>query len=405
MVCLISIFSQVQAAAPMVNMTVTNAEVRDVLTALASVGQVSIVADDSVTGKVTIQLQNIPFETALELVTKTKGLTYQRIGEVIVVAAADKMSKSFGTIQIIKLNYANAEEVRKSLSVVVPDDRLKVDTATNSLVFMGSPGETEQIRTSLKELDIPFQQVSLEAQVVAMNKNASKDLGVDWSWSETPTYPEYEPADTTTTVNSDGSTTVTTSSHATYTRTEHSGTIRFGRSPLGIPYEFYYKAKISALISNGNAQILAKPKITAINGKEAKILIGDRIPVLSEKTENGKTTSTIEYIDAGIKLNFTPQINADGQITAKVHTEVSTPTLVPEMKAYRITTREAETEVRMKDGETMVIGGLIGGEESGGKNKVPFLGDLPILGKLFQSTHTSKSETEVVIFLTAQIVK
>jgi type IV pilus secretin PilQ/predicted competence protein len=405
MVCLISIFSLVQAAAPMVNMTVTNAEVRDVLTALASVGQVSIVADDSVTGKVTIQLQNIPFETALELVTKTKGLTYQRIGEVIVVAAADKMSKSFGTVQIIKLNYANAEEVRKSLAIVVPDDRLKVDTATNSLVFMGSPGETEQIRTSLKELDIPFQQVSLEAQVVAMNKNASKDLGVDWSWSETPTYPEYEPADSTTTINPDGTKTTTSSSHDTYTRTENSGTIRFGRSPLGIPYEFYYKAKISALISNGNAKILAKPKITAINGKEAKILIGDRIPVLSEKTENGKTTSTIEYIDAGIKLNFTPQINADGQITAKVHTEVSTPTLVPEMKAYRITTREAETEVRMKDGETMVIGGLIGSEESGGKNKVPFLGDLPILGKLFQSTHTSKNETEVVIFLTAQTVK
>ena len=127
--------------------------------------------------------------------------------------------------------------------------------------------------------------------------------------------------------------------------------------------------------------------------------------MLLEKTENGKTTSTIEYIDAGIKLNYTPRINADGYITASVHTEVSTPTLVPEMKAYRVTTREAGTEVRMKDGETMVIGGLIGSEESGGKNKVPFFSDFPLLGKLFQSTHTAKSETEVVIFLTAQIVK
>lgn len=414
----VSSWSTVQAAASLVNMTVTDAQVRDVLTALASVGQVSIVADDSVTGKITIQLRQVPFETALALVTKTKGLTYQRVGEVIVVAAADKMTKSFGTVQIIRLNYAAAEDVKKSLALIIPDNRLKVDTATNSLIFFASPDENTQIRTTLQELDIPFQQVSLEAQVMAISKAASKDLGVDWNWQAAPQTAAYErdnwteqkvltDASGNTIYGDDGKPAYVDIQHRDWkvTRPGDYGVIQFGRGPNGWPYEFYYQAKISALISSGNAKILAKPKIVAINGKEAKILIGDRIPVLLEKTENGKTTSTIEYIDAGIKLNYTPRINADGQITAIVHTEVSTPTLVPEMKAYRVTTREAGTEVRMKDGETMVIGGLIGSEESGGKNKVPFLSEFPILGKLFQSTHTAKNETEVVIFLTAQIVK
>lgn len=380
------------AAGPLVNMNVVNTEVRDVLTALASVGGVSIVADDSAAGKITIQLTNIPFETALDLVTKTKGLSYQKIGHVIVVASPEKLSKGFGSVQVIKINYAKAADLKKTLALVVPEDRLKVDDAANAIIFNGSPGEAEAIRKTLAELDIPYQQISLEAQVVAINKNVSKDLGIDWSWSGLPAKTER---DTTTT---------STTTDTTITR-EYPGVIRFGRNPEGIPYEFTFQAKLSALVSKGDAKILAKPNITTIDGKEANILIGDRIPVLVDRTENGKTTTTIEYVDAGIKLKYTPRINADGQITAAVHTEVSTPTLVPEMKAYRITTREAETNVRMQDGETMVIGGLIGTEESGGKNRVPLLADLPILGKLFESVHKTKTETEVIIFLTARIVK
>lgn len=383
--------SPVQAAGPMINMNVTNAEVRDVLTALAGVGQVSIVADDSVTGKITITLHNIPFDTALELVTKTKGLVYQKIGEVIVVADGNKMSKGFGAMQIIKLKYASAEDIVNTVAFIFDQSqasattgaasgsRIKFDKATNSIIFLGTPAESEQVQRILAELDIPYQQVSVEAEVVALNKSVSKDLGIDWKLDID--------------IDTEGK------------RPANIGVIQYGRAPEGVPYQFYYRAKVSALVTDGKAKVLAKPKITAINGKEAKILIGDRIPVLTEKTENGTSTTTIEYVESGIKLIYTPQINADGQITAKVHTEVSTPTLVPEMKAYRITTREAETQVRMKDGETMVIGGLIGSEESGGKNRVPFLSDLPILGKLFQSVNKSKSETEVVIFLTARIIK
>ncbi|MCX7781220.1 MAG: type II and III secretion system protein [Negativicutes bacterium] len=387
LMCVFLAAAAARAAAP-VNMNVTNAEVRDVLTALAAVGGVNLVADDSVTGRITISLQNVSFDAALDIVARTKGLTYHKVGSILVVTSREKMNKGFGSIEIIKLNYAKAADVKKSLALVLPEDRLKVDEASNSLVFMGSTAEIAEVRRVLQELDIPFRQISLEAQVVAIDKKSSKDLGIDWQWSSIPN-----------SVNQSSTSADTASSEAQY-----GGVITFGKGPDG-PYEFRFAAKLSALLSSGNAKILAKPNITALDGQQARILIGDRIPVLVEKTENGKTTTTIEYVEAGIKLMFTPRINADGLITTDIQTEVSTPTLVPEMKAYRITTREAETRVRMKDGETMVIGGLIGTQESGGKNKVPFLADLPVFGKLFQSVHTTKQETEVMIFVTARIVK
>jgi type IV pilus assembly protein PilQ len=381
----------------LVNINVVNTEVRDVLTALSSVGGVSIAADDSVTGKITIRLNDVPFDTALDLVIKTKGLSYQRIGNVIVVATLERMNKSFGVTQIFKLNFAKADDVKKSLAAIVTEDRLKVDAATNSIVFSGLPGEIGAITQVLTELDIPYQQISLEAKVVAISKNATKDLGFDWQWSNLPTV-----AQTNTNTTAIGASTTNTT---TVTR-DYPGVISFGRNPEGQRFELDFQAKLSALISKGNAKILAKPNITTLNGREALILIGDKIPVLTEQTDSsGKTSTTVTYVDAGIKLQYTPRINSDGLITATVHTEVSSPTLVPEVKAYRITTRAADTNVRMRDGETMVIGGLIGSDESGGDNKIPGLSDLPILGALFKSTHTVKNETEVMIFLTAHIVK
>ncbi len=191
-ITLFIMLSPVQASGPMINMNVTNAEVRDVLTALAGVGQVSIVADDSVTGKITIKLNNIPFETALELVTKTKGLVHQKVGEVIVVADGNKMSKGFGVMQIINLKYASAEDVANTVAFIfdqsststttgaVSGSRIKFDKATNSIIFLGTPAESEQVQRILAELDIPYQQVSVEAEVVALNKSVSKDLGIDW---------------------------------------------------------------------------------------------------------------------------------------------------------------------------------------------------------------------------------
>ena len=182
------------------------------------------------------------------------------------------------------------------------------------------------------------------------------------------------------------------------------GIIRFGRSHEGYPFEFYYGAKINALVTDGKAKILSRPNVTTIAGHEAVINVGSSVPVPTVQTTNSTVTTSIEYRDAGIILKYTPRINADGTITAQIHTEVSTPQYVEDLRAYRFNTRSADTTVTVRDGEPMIIGGLIGAEESKSVSKIPFLGDLPILGALFRNHRKSKSESELIIFLTAHVL-
>ena len=286
---------------------------------------------------------------------------------------------------------------------------LTVDKATNSLLFYGTASEAQKVRAVLDQIDIPYEQVSLEAQVMSINKTDSKNLGIEWEWSKAPqSYEEYTPEKITIDGTS-GKITSTEPAEITRASSFNKGTtggiISFGRSPDGLPYEFYYAAKINALINNGKANILSKPKITTINGKEATINIGGEVPIPTLTVSDNTTTTTYEYKETGIILKYTPRVNDDGYITAKIHTEVSTPTYDADAKAYRFNKRSADTQVRLKDGETMVIGGLIGSDESKVMSKIPFLGDLPILGRFFSNVNNSKNESEVIIFVTARIVK
>lgn len=423
------------ADSPKVNMNVINGEVRDVLTALAAIGRINLVVDDTVSGTITIQLRDIPYETALDLVCKTKGLTYHQIDNVLVVGVSDQIGRGFGSVHLFKLHFINPDSVKDTvLSILFGEkkgqkettveensdnkkpkshkgftnetvtlreeiksrerstalDRLTIDYATNSLILYGTADEAQKIQKLLSELDIPYRQVALEAEVLAISKERNKDLGIEWLWDSTPQYAERT---------DDGE------GNATVTRTNNSGIIQFGRNPEGYPYEFYYQAKINALVSKGDAQVLAKPTVTTIDGKQAQILIGDRVPVLVDKIQDGTTTTTIEYVDAGIKLTYLPRINSDDFITVNVRTEVSSATLVSDMKAYKITTREAETSVRLQNGQTMVIGGLIGNTDSETRKAVPFFSNLPLIGTLFKNFSKSHNDTEVVIFLTPRIVK
>jgi type IV pilus assembly protein PilQ len=393
------IVSNVATATPQsIDLNFMDEDVRVVLHTLATIANVDIVIDDAIKGNVTLKLNDITFENALNLITSAKGLAYRKIGDSFIIDPTDMV-----ITEIYKLRYIRAIDIKKSLEPIMESLKLKteIDEVSNSLIVSGSPTGYTHLKTILTYLDTPQQQVTLEARVIAINKAKTKDLGIEWSWDVTPQYPEVE----TTAAVLDSNGHVATPANTTITRKENKGTMKFGSSPGGIPYEFYYQAKISALISNGNAKILANPKVTTINGKEARILIGDHIPVLTETVTDGKSTTTVQYVDAGIKLTYTPTITNDGTVIAKVRTEVSTPTLVSDIKNYRITTREAETTVCMKDGETMVIGGLIGNEESKTNNNVPFMSDLPLIGTLFKSVHNSKTETEVIIFLTAKVVK
>ncbi len=401
-------------AAP-IEMQVVEGDVRSVLMSLARAGHENIVLDDSVAGTVTLHVTEEPTKL-LRMVAASKGLVLVKEGTTYLVTTAAR-ADGLRSVHVYPVRHADPADIARAaeLSLRSAADkadaqqegaggsarRVLVDSATNSVLFYGTAAEAAGVAEVVRHLDCKPQQVSLEAKVVALSKDASKKLGVEWQWSSLPQYPDFE---------------------MTYRHkgTDHEvqekeikrhtqdgtvpGIIQFGRGPEGVPFEFYYSATIQALVTQGKAKMLARPNITTVQGREALINIGGEVPVPTQSVTNSTTTTTYTYRQAGIILRCTPRIHEDGRITATVHTEVSSPLYVEDIKAYRFQNRSADTTVSLRDGETMVIGGLIGSDESRTLSKIPFLGDLPILGTFFRSVRQSRSESEIMIFLTAHVI-
>lgn len=401
-------------------------DIKNLLTSIALANNLNIVISDEVQGNVSVKLSNINAQDMIKIIAENNNYTYQFKDNVIYISKGDKDINLY-TVQI---NYLELDKIAQTINLMLtgnlPDkiddkdkktainNKVMIDESENTISFYGTLKQYEQIKNFLQEQDKPQKQVSLEAKVTAIQKDAAKDLGVSWEWSKLPKSPEHEITYDTvkhTVINEDGSKEEITDYLPVDEVTRKwnddeniPGVIRFGKGVDGYPYEFYYAAKIDALISDGKANILARPNITTIQGKEAVINIGSEVPVPTVSTTNSTTTTSIKYREAGIILKCTPRVNEDGIITVKVHTEVSSPMYVEDMKAYRFQKRSADTIVRLKDGQTMVIGGLIGSDEAKQMSKIPFLGDIPILGNLFKHIQKSKSDTEVMIFLTAHEV-
>lgn len=401
-------------------------DIRNLLTSIALANNLNIVISDEVQGNVSVKLSNINAQDMIKIIAENNNYTYQFKDNVIYISKGDKDINLY-TVQV---NYLELDKIAQTINLMLtgnlPDkiddkdkktainNKVMIDESENTISFYGTLKQYEQIKNFLQEQDKPQKQVSLEAKVTAIQKDAAKDLGVSWEWSKLPQSPEHEITYDTvkhTVINEDGTKEEITDYLPVDEVTRKwnddeniPGVIRFGKGVDGYPYEFYYAAKIDALISDGKANILARPNITTIQGKEAVINIGSEVPVPTVSTTNSTTTTSIKYREAGIILKCTPRVNEDGIITVKVHTEVSSPMYVEDMKAYRFQKRSADTIVRLKDGQTMVIGGLIGSDEAKQMSKIPFLGDIPILGNLFKHIQKSKSDTEVMIFLTAREV-
>lgn len=380
-------------AADNVTMSIKDGEIRDVLTALSNLGEQSIVTDETVKGKISISFDNVPFDTALDLVTRTKGLAYRNVHGVIVVSSQEQISKYYGDVAVFKLNFAKAEDAKTILKDIIKGEGagLSVDPITNSIVFTGNRADEQKVRDTLALVDIPTKQVTLEAKIISLSNEDSKNLGVFWEWDVLPQASSSS---------SSGSSSGSGSSSSSDSDSTYGGVIHLGHG-----YKSSFQATLNALFTTGKAKILATPRIITIPGKEASIFIGDHIPVLTEKRDDGETTTSTEYVDAGIKLSYTPVVSNDGYITAVVHTEVSTPTLISELKNYKITSRTADTNVRMRNGETLIIGGLINEEEQETLRKVPFISNLPILGELFKDRTKTKNKTEVMMILTPHITE
>ena len=412
-------------AAPM-TLSVHDADLRATIMLVAKTGGLNVSIDDSVKGKISVSLSNVEPLKILEIIAKTKNLQLLNESGVFIVTG-DYSSVAIMQSYVIPIKFGNAETLREAVIMsldadterlpnattrvknsdgsytyrytyhdeesssqssqmknISRKDRVYINPEVNALILFGTPAEYERVKNLLDKLDVELKQVSVEAKILAIDKEVTKNLGVEWYWSSVPQ-------------NSSDRKENMKSSNAY-------GLIQFGRAFDNVRNEWYFSAKINALITNGKAKILSRPNVTTIAGREAVINVGSSVPVPKTQTTNSTVTTSLEYRDAGIILKYTPRINADGTITAQIHTEVSTPQYVEDLRAYRFNTRSADTTVTVRDGEPMIIGGLIGAEESKSVSKIPFLGDLPILGALFRNHRKSKSESELIIFLTAHVL-
>ena len=425
----IAVLPSPASAAP-VALHFDDAEVAEVLQAAARLGGYGIVLDSDVRGRITVDTSAEPADL-LPRVARMYGLAAELRDGVFYISSAAH-AENVRQTYVFPVHYSAPEALLPAINLSLPeagkrdstpnsssdtkkkeirprtarqtddedaenakaqaentasrsrdDTRATVGTDGQSVVLYGTPAEADATRQLLRELDVPARQVALEAKVISLTNDASRELGVTWDWSPLPQY------EGTRTYRGDSAI---------------PGIVQFGRGPEGHPFEWYYEAQLHALEQAGKAKVLSRPNITTLTGREAVIEIGSEVPVPEVETTSRSTTTSFTYHKAGIILRYTPYVSNDGRITAIVHTEVSSPVYVEDLKAYRFNKRSADTSVRLKDGETMVIGGLIGSEEAKSYRKIPLLGDIPVLGAFFKNVQKSKQSSEIMIFLTARIL-
>ncbi len=425
----IAVLPSPASAAP-VALHFDDAEVAEVLQAAARLGGYGIVLDSDVRGRITVDTSAEPADL-LPRVARMYGLAAELRDGVFYISSAAH-AENVRQTYVFPVHYSAPEALLPAINLSLPeagkrdstpnsssdtkkkeirprtarqtddedaenakaqaentasrsrdDTRATVGTDGQSVVLYGTPAEADATRQLLRELDVPARQVALEAKVISLTNDASRELGITWDWSPLPQY------EGTRTYRGDSAI---------------PGIVQFGRGPEGHPFEWYYEAQLHALEQAGKAKVLSRPNITTLTGREAVIEIGSEVPVPEVETTSRSTTTSFTYHKAGIILRYTPYVSNDGRITAIVHTEVSSPVYVEDLKAYRFNKRSADTSVRLKDGETMVIGGLIGSEEAKSYRKIPLLGDIPVLGAFFKNVQKSKQSSEIMIFLTARIL-
>lgn len=304
--------------------------------------------------------------------------------------------------EYLPVNYADVNAMRTLLSTLVPDVQYNVDTRLNMIIAEGSPGAIDQAKEVLAELDRPLQQVMIDVKIVDLSENGSKKLGVTWGAAGAPgtattTFQEAVTGQQVVTNPTTGATSLSPATVAGQPPFVNIGISPFARTP------FTLEANIQFLVSQGEAKVLAAPRVATRSGHDALIHIGDKFPIVYFDPRAGQFQ--VQYIDIGVKLDVKPQIKADGYILVDLRPEVSTLVSLVNNQYPETAVRTVNTSMRVKDGDTIVIGGLINEQDIKSVDKIPLLGDLPIIGTLFRSVSVSKSRNEVVMMLTPKIMR
>lgn len=355
---------------------------RTLVQTIARTEKLSVVGLDTLEGKVTLEVRENSGKEAINKLGSQLGfLVYEEGGTFIVEGRHEEIERRH--VRRIVADTSTPEELSNLIQTVVPKEHIQVIPSTNEVVYYGTVHEILEVEKVLGSWHTTPKQVQLDVAVLAMEKGYAKELGIQWS------FPGLQ-----------------SSGLSMHGKSESGieGNVHIGHIPKGTSYSFLAHPELSAKEGSSHMVLIARPSIVAVNGEEATILIGERVPVTVESIQNGVTRTSIRYEEAGIRLRCKPYVLQGNHIDTIVEAEVSNPTLVPEMKAYRITTRQAKTRVRIPNGETLVIGGLMDRRTMRQWQKVPILGNIPLLGKLFQHSRKTKDEVELYILVTAKVI-
>ena len=420
-------------------------ETRAVLQLLAETSGKNIVVSDTVSGSVTLRLRNVPWDQALDIVMTTKGLDMRQNGNVIIVAPADEIAaretadleakQAISELEpmyseFLQVNYAKADDLSALISggggnsLLSERGSIAVDSRTNTLLIQDTAEKLQNIRRLVSTLDIPIKQVLIESRIVVVNDDFSRDLGIRLG----VTAFKENSTDGVTVISGNGQGTDTMVTSALDNLADPSnGTIfpvqlptlnnRYnvnlpvsegaGRFSLAVlESDYLVDLELTALEAEGRGEIVSTPRVITANQSEARIEQGVEIPY-QQSASSGATT--VQFKKAVLSLTVTPQITPDNNIIMDLNVNKDSVGQVISTGGAggtvpSIDTRQVETQVLVKDGQTVVLGGIYETERRETINKVPFLGDIPIAGNLFKSKQRTNNKAELLIFVTPRIL-
>ncbi|MEX2480567.1 MAG: type IV pilus secretin PilQ [Gammaproteobacteria bacterium] len=411
-----------------------NIEVRAVLQLIADFTEKNLVASDTVGGNVTLRLKNVPWDQALDIILKSRGLGMREIGNVMMIAPQEEIAareklelESQQQIEelaplrteFMQINYAKAGEIAsliKAEANKLLSDRgnISVDERTNTLLVQDTSDKLSEIRKVVQVLDIPVRQVLIESRIVVANENFAKDLGVRFGYShlsnkkaDTPDafgrFPFQsavgggQPGDIT----HPGTTTFNTDGNENYivdlAAAGAAGNFKYAVGKIG---SYFLQLELTALQAEGRGEVISSPHVITANQREATIEAGTEIP-FQQATSSGATA--VQFKKAVLSLRVTPQITPDDRVILDLAVNRDSVGQVFN-QVPSINTNEVTTQVLVDNGETVVLGGIYEQESRDDKTSVPFFGDLPYIGRLFKRTATDSSKQELLVFVTPKIL-
>ncbi|HEV8578513.1 MAG TPA: type IV pilus secretin PilQ [Thermoanaerobaculia bacterium] len=399
-----------------IDLKVTNADVTDVIRTFAQISGLNIIVQPGVHGEVTAELENVPWDQALEQVLKINGLDYELEGNVMRIApsavlrqeaqerqqlaAAKALAIPLRTVYQ-RLSYADANEVARLLKtgtsgMLSQRGSVVVDRRTNALIIKELPTNMDAVLSVVDLLDKPEPQVMIEARIIETTKRFTRELGIDWSFDAIA---DAAHGNTTglvfpSNVNSTGD--INLGGNA------NNAVLRVG---LGnVLNTFTLDATLRAAENEGLVSILSAPKVATLNNRRASIQSGLQIPVQTVLNN----TVTVQFINVTLRLDVVPQVTAEGTVLMDIDIskkEPATALLIPGATNAPIATKDARTQLLVRDGGTAVIGGIYKITGSYGDNRVPGLSNIPIIGHLFRNKTREEDNDELLIFITPRIIK